>query len=102
MKKIILFSFLIAALFSSCAEETITYEAEGQITGPNPMACPTICCGGWFIDIEGESYHFLEFPADTGFSIDDVDSYPFAVQLDYDTSEECWENSIIITAIEAL
>ena len=103
MKKIILFvALFITVLFSSCIEEVTTYEFEGQITGPSPLMCPTICCGGWFIDIEGESYHFLEFPANSEFSVDDTDSYPVSVKLDYETSEECWENSISIIAIEAL
>ena len=103
MKKTMLFlAFFIATLFSNCAEEVKTYQASGEITGPNPMACPTICCSGWFIDIDGESYHFLTFPADSDLSAEDIDDYPFSVQLDYEISEECWDNSIEILAIEAL
>ncbi len=101
-KTILLAAFFAAILFSNCTEEVKTYQATGEITGPNSMACPSICCGGWFIDIEGESYHFLAFPADSDLDVDDIDSYPFSVQLDYDASEECWDNSIEISAIEAL
>ena len=102
MKKIILFSIIIATIFSNCTEEETNYAAEGIITGPNPMACPTSCCSGWFIEIANESFHFLDFPSGSNFNSDDIDSYPFSVQLDFEASGECWDNSIEISAIEPL
>jgi hypothetical protein len=105
MKNLIVPAIFVLLLFANCHEEVTpptNNMVPGTITGPNPMACPTICCSGWFIDIEGVSYHFLDFPADSEFTAADIESYPVDVQLLYEDSDECWDNSIVVLEIEAL
>lgn len=106
MRSIIFFTIFSILLFANCHEEvtlpdTNNEMVEGTITGPNPMMCPMPCCSGWFIDINGVSYHFLNFPEGSEFNASDIESYPVDVLLSYEDSDECWENSIVVLEIEA-
>jgi len=106
MKNILFLIVLSILFFANCQEEVTPTDnnndlIEGTITGPNPMACPMICCSGWFIEIDGANYHFLNFPEDSDFNASDIESYPVEVLLSYEDSDECWENSIVILEIEA-
>ncbi|MCB0653048.1 MAG: hypothetical protein KDC85_17350 [Saprospiraceae bacterium] len=104
MKKLLLPAIFMLLMFANCHQEATSPTnnmVHGTITGPNPMACPTICCSGWFIEIDGQNYHFLDFPEGSEFNADDITDYPFEVLLDYELSDDCWENTIVLLEIEA-
>lgn len=106
MKNIFLLALISMLFFANCQEEVTSPDnnndlVEGTITGPNPMACPTICCSGWFIEIDGVEYHFIDFPAGSAFNAADIESYPVDVLLNYEDSDQCWENTIVVLEIQA-
>lgn len=106
MKDLLLLALFSIILFANCQEEVTPPGnnndlIEATITGPNPMACPTICCSGWFIDIDGTSHHFIDFPENSDFTAADIESYPVDVLLSYEDSDECWDNTIVVLVIEA-
>jgi hypothetical protein len=105
MRNIFLLALFSMLLFVNCQEDVTPPDnnelVEATITGPNPMACPTICCSGWFIDIDGVEHHFIDFPEGSEFNASDIESYPVDVLLSYEDSDECWENTIVVLEIEA-
>ncbi len=104
MQKLLILALFSFLLFPNCQQEEVTPNlmVPATITGPNSMMCPMICCSGWFIEIEGESHHFLNFPEDSEFNSSDLEGYPVEVQLIYEDSDECWDNSIDIIEIEPI
>ncbi|KAA3639592.1 MAG: hypothetical protein DWQ02_03480 [Bacteroidetes bacterium] len=106
MKNIIFLSLFAIILFANCQDEVTPPDnnndlVEATITMPNPMACPTICCSGWFIDIDGVQHHFIDFPEDSDFTSADIENYPVEVLISYEDSDECWEITIVLLEIEA-
>jgi hypothetical protein len=71
--------------FSSCKREELEFQSVGVITGPDNRMCP--CCGGWFIEIDENTYRFDKIP-----DVNDIDlqseTFPLSVKLNY-TVEGC-------------
>ena len=65
--------------FSGCKRE-VEFNSVGIITGPDNRMCP--CCGGWFIEIEENTYRFYDIP-----DVNDIDlanaTFPISVKLNY-------------------
>ena len=78
----VLFLTLIISLLtlSGCSKREIEYQSVGTITGPDLRSC--LCCGGWFIEIEDNTYRFEDIP-----NVNDLDlkseTFPLNVKLNY-------------------
>ena len=59
------------------------FESDGTITGIDPRMCA--CCGGYFIEIEEETYRFGALPEGSGLDLTQQ-TFPLEVELDWDTS----------------
>jgi len=101
-KALYLFSFLALLCIAACEDDTNPYESEGIITGFDPRLCPSPCCGGFFIEIEGTSYLAGELPSD---NLDITsETLPLPVYLDWEIIEDnfdCGIERIFVSAIEA-
>jgi len=103
MKKVLyLFGFLLILCVAACEDDANPYESEGIITGVDPRLCPSPCCGGFFIEIENITYLAGGLPSDNL----DITSMtlPLPVYLDWeiiDDNFDCWEERILVNAIEA-
>jgi hypothetical protein len=83
-------------LFSSCQEDD--FKSSGIITGYDIREC--ICCGGFFIDIENETYRFYEVPQNSRLNLDNP-SFPIYVKLDWTKDPNaCLGDEIIVLRIE--
>jgi hypothetical protein len=73
----------------------------GKITGPDPRMCPSPCCGGWFIQIDGLTYEFDSIPANSDIDLQ-KDPFPILVKLDWKLSDKlsCPDKRIIIQRIK--
>ena len=56
------------------------YQSSGKIIGPDPRMC--ICCGGWQILIDKETYNFDSLPANSNIDLQ-KESFPVYVKLDW-------------------
>jgi len=77
------FLLLVSVLLILSCEKT-KYENSGTITGADPGMC--MCCGGYFIDIDGTQYRFEKSALPAGFSFDDK-QLPLQVELNWDLKE---------------
>lgn len=93
----VLFLFL---LLNSCKENDDDYSV-GIITGSDFRFCA--CCGGFFIEIEDETYRFFndELPEGSpNFYLMDV-TFPLKVHVQWKLKENsCMGDEILVTNIE--
>jgi len=81
----------------SCQKED-PYLSEGTITGPDFRECA--CCGGWFIDIGGETYRFQELPCSCSLDLMN-EEFPLDVFLDWKKDPDgCLGDEIIVYRIK--
>jgi hypothetical protein len=78
MKTRAILLFFFVALILGC--EKSKYESAGTIMGADMTMCA--CCGGYFIEINGATYHFnkTELPSDFTFTDEQL---PLKVDLDW-------------------
>jgi hypothetical protein len=90
MKYKLLLGICFAILgFVYCQKENNhVYKSTGSISGPDLRMCPSPCCGGWFIIIDGLIYEFDTLPVNSDINLE-KETFPLAVKLD-------WELSVII------
>lgn len=104
MKRIALLTALAALFAASCSntsDPNPTFKSRGLITGPDFRKCSNICCGGWWIEIEGKTYRFLELPANTDVRLTEA-NYPIPVRLSWSIAPEgrdCYDPLIVVHAI---
>ena len=60
------------------------FKSKGKITGPDLRMC--ICCGGWQIVIDGETYNFESLPGTSDINLQ-KETFPVLVKLDWHLSE---------------
>ncbi|MDX1941752.1 MAG: hypothetical protein SFU99_14425 [Saprospiraceae bacterium] len=97
--KTLLLAFTVILLTFSCHDAERDFRSEGLITGPDARLC--VCCGGWFIQIEGEPYRaYLSAEQFRTLNID-LSELPLPVRLDWELqSQPCLGDEIIVTRIE--
>jgi hypothetical protein len=89
--------FLIL-FFCTCQKDETAYQSTGIILGPDLGYC--ICCGGYVIEIENETYHFDSLPNSSNFNLLEL-TFPVLVNLNWEKERKCNEFQYIeITKIE--
>lgn len=97
MKKTLLLLTLLY-LFA-CQRDSLNLQSEGIITERDYRKC--YCCGGWFIEIEGETW-LADLSAEQIQALDlDETKLPMRVELDWARDEKaCLDNKIIVPRIK--
>lgn len=96
MKKISI-ALLCLVIIISC--DKLKYSDTGIITGPNMLMCPTKCCGGTYIEINGTRYIFEQLPANSDIDLNSS-TYPILVDVNWKPTAGCSSpQTIEITAI---
>ncbi|MEM7375110.1 MAG: hypothetical protein AAF587_41330 [Bacteroidota bacterium] len=98
----IVLHILVAFLFASvgCVERTPLPDSsasEGVITKQDARRC--MCCGGWFIEIEGqtETYRMLTVPKNSNLTLE---TFPIPVILEWEKDPEaCLGDEILVHSI---
>ena len=85
--------------FMCCHEENSNdFISKGIITGPDIRMC--VCCGGWYIQINGSTYEFDSLPDNSNIDLL-KETFPLFVKLDWQLSGKggCPNNRITIQRI---
>lgn len=82
-----IFGIIGFSLFLLCCAKGSTdhYLSQGIITGPDPRMC--ICCAGWQIAIDNQTYNFDLLPLDAKIDMEH-ETFPIPVYLDWQLSEK--------------
>ena len=105
MKRLFLLTAVVALVTASCGNvnnPSLPIASRGLITGPDLRKCSSICCGGWYIDIGNQTYHFLKLPANTNLNLNEA-TYPIPVLLLWSPADSlnfCSDDIIIVHAIQ--
>ena len=93
--------FFVVVFFTACSEEvTNDFSDIGIITGEDMRRC--MCCGGWFININSETYRFTELPDDSDLDLFS-EEFPLQVKVDWAPDENsCLGDEIIIEKIDII
>lgn len=97
MRKLLLSLSIGTILGLTACDKSTTYESEGTITGFDLAMCA--CCGGYFIEIDGEQYRFYEENLPNNHQLD-LNALPVDVQLNWDEPTNECTRIIEITEIE--
>ena len=96
LKKIYIFSFILL-LGIACSMEEDSYKSSGKITGVDVRECS--CCGGYYIEIEGNTYRFYNVPENSNLKLENP-VFPVYVDLDWNPDPNaCLGDEIIVTRI---
>ena len=97
MKKVI-FSLVLFSMVA-CQGDKLDLQSEGTITKRDYRKC--YCCGGWFIEIDGETYLAdLSGEQTTALNLQE-NALPVQVELNWKKDENaCLDNKITVTDIK--
>ena len=80
--------------------------SHGRITGPDYRRCANPCCGGWFIEIGGKTWRFLELPPGNDLDLNSLDMSDFPIDVtlywrvsDFQHQYGCADGLITVDAI---
>ena len=91
-----IFILSLFTLLLSCSDSPIIW-SKGTITGPDYSMCA--CCGGWFVEIEGQKLLMQEWPEKAKLQPDAL-TFPQDVKLIWTIPEDpCLSNIIIVKQI---
>ena len=100
MKQIFIALFWLSVISCNKTSSRIMYSDAGIITGPNMLICPTKCCSGYYIEINGTRYLFEQLPANSGIDLQSA-AYPIMVDLNWNAITGCSSpQTIEITAVK--
>ncbi len=78
----LLFIFGLSLLsFSACIKEKLY--VDGKLIGIDYRKCASPMCGGWFIEIKGDTLRFLEKPEKTDIDLNGDLKFPIPVKVIY-------------------
>lgn len=97
MKKLIITCCVSLLILISCGKKK-DLMSEGNIIGQDAALCA--CCGGWFIEIDNNTYRFNNLPEDSELDLMDA-SFPVSVQLEWIVdSVGCIGDEILINELK--
>lgn len=98
MKRLSTLLLILMALLSACEKEFS--KDTGIVTSLDTRRCG--CCGGWFVEIEGETHRFMELPENSSLDLEN-ETLPIQVKLRWKKEEgACSMNGerILVSKIE--
>ncbi len=84
------------AVLATCDKNDLGY-SDATITGSDMREC--MCCGGWYIEIDGSTYRFNTLPPGSGVDLN-TSKLPLKVMVKWQKSPQpCLGDEIIINEI---
>lgn len=99
-KTVLVICLIIFGFICCHKENSYNYKSTGTITGQDIRMCPSPCCSGWFINIDGLTYEFDSLPGNSNINLE-KETFPLAVKLDWQLSNviDCPNKRITVQKI---
>ncbi len=91
MKNYFLLFFLAFFVLTSC-EKSCMNEGDAKLIGIDFRKCASPFCGGWFIEIDGDTLRFFETPAETDIDFNGDLKFPIPVNVVWKKYENEWKD----------
>ncbi|TAK39729.1 MAG: hypothetical protein EPO28_10595 [Saprospiraceae bacterium] len=103
MKKTFPFLLLMFAFISCCKEHEDASELDdGTIIGIDYRECASPYCGGWFIEVGGDTLRFLEVPGKTDIDFSSELDFPLPVELSWHKYGNDWSSIQDLIKVEEI
>ncbi|MBK8503339.1 MAG: hypothetical protein IPL46_14650 [Saprospiraceae bacterium] len=86
--RMILLAFYLAIV--ACNKED-SATSNGILIGIDFRKCASPMCGGWFVEIEGDTLRFFETPEKTNFDLHSEIIFPVPVKIEWMRYENEWK-----------
>ncbi len=91
MKKyLVLFSF--AVLAAACCKDAGLNTGDARLIGIDYRKCASPFCGGWFVEIDGDTLRFFETPAETDIDFNSELQFPIPVEIEWERYDNEWKD----------
>ena len=90
IKNILILSFFVMQL--SCSDSPIIWN-KATIIGPDLSMCP--CCGGWFVDIEGQQLLMFDWPENARLQHENQ-TFPLPVKIVWEIPDNSCRSDLIV------
>ncbi|MGB0931085.1 MAG: hypothetical protein ACPGVB_09935 [Chitinophagales bacterium] len=98
MKQLFTLLLISSSFLLTCEKESLN--DVGVITSFDSRECG--CCGGWFIEIDGETHRFFELPKNSGLDLEN-EALPIDVKLNWEKEDDsCMGDLILVSKMEKL
>ena len=102
MKNLVLLFMLVSLCFATSCEKPKLETDSALLTGIDARRCASPYCGGWFIEIDGETSRFLEIPAQTDIDFNDELQFPIPVEVQWKKYDNWWGDVEDLIKVEKL
>lgn len=98
MKNLLFFLGGLVVFFAACNQNancgfgTLEQLEDATILGVDYRRCASPYCGGWFVEIEGDTLRFLEVPAQTNINLNDDTIFPVNAKIRWRHYENEWSD----------
>ena len=98
MKKRLFIGIVVVMSIKACSLSEDDFRSNGTIIGADTRECS--CCGGFYIDIDNQTYRFYTIPDDSKLNLVNP-VFPINVKLDWSNDPNaCLGDEIIVLKIE--
>ena len=84
--------FLLAIVSLTSCEKSCMKEGSAELIGIDFRKCASPFCGGWFIEIEGDTLKFFEMPDETDIEFNENLEFPIPVNVVWGKYENEWKD----------
>ncbi len=90
MKNFLLLLLLSTLCFPCCNKSDDLSTSNAMLTGIDERKCASPYCGGWFLEMDGETLRFLEAPTDTNIDFNSELEFPIPVEVEWTEYDNWW------------
>lgn len=90
MNRIVVY-LAVLLFFGSCQKEDLN-SSDAVLIGIDYRKCASPFCGGWFIEIQGDTLRFFETPKETDIMLDSETEFPIPVKVEWLRYQNEWKD----------
>jgi hypothetical protein len=94
--------FLLAAITMTACDKTSLQSNGAQLIGIDFRKCASPFCGGWFVEIDGQTLRFFETPAETDIDFSGDLEFPIPVNVVWKKYENEWKDVADLIFVEQI
>ena len=102
MKNFILLLLLTTIGFACGDKSEDLSSGNAMLTGIDFRKCASPYCGGWFLEMDGETFRFLEVPTDTDIDFNSELEFPIPVEVECTEYDNWWGDIEGLIKVEKL
>lgn len=83
---------LVYCLILGACQKEDSMSSDGKLIGIDFRKCASPWCGGWFVEIGGDTLRFFETPEKTDINLNSEIVFPVSVRIEWMQYENEWKD----------